>query len=113
MVQNFIAKIQNSDEATKKFWLVALSGLSMLVVISGWTIYIDKTVANVDTPAKEQIVQKGAEAPGFFAIFGAGVKTIFDAAKNKLSVSNNIVIENTERNFMAEGVESVKATKLP
>lgn len=118
-MRKFINKLQNSDEQTKKLWLFILSGVSMAVVVSFWVLYMDSTLAKVSGPAKntEVLAQvsevQNSDAPGFFAIFSAGVKTIFDVVKDKLAVRNNIIIESPERNFVAEEVEPISATKLP
>ncbi len=125
-MKNFINKLQNSNETTKKLWLFILSGVSMMIVISFWVLYMDKTVANVSGLNNSPSIAKSDsavvqdtdktdkyETPGFFAIFSAGVKTIFDIVKDKLAIRNNIVIENPERNFVAQEVEPVPATELP
>lgn len=115
-MRKFIAKLQKSDDTTKKIWLVVFSGISMMIVVSFWFVYLDNIVAQVgnpDAPAIAKNSQEKSDAPGFFAIFGAGVKTIFDALKEKLSVRNNIVIESPKMNFISEEVEPIKATKLP
>lgn len=115
-MRKFIAKLQNSDETTKKIWLVFFSGISMMLVVSFWLVYLDRIVAQVGnpdgTPAIAQNSQEKSDAPGFFAIFGAGVKTIFDALKEKLAVRNNIVIESPKINFVSEDVEPISPTKL-
>lgn len=116
MLKNFISKIQNSEDAVKKIWLFVFSGASMAIVVSLWVVYMDAVVARVDSPANAPVLAQQEEkidnGPGFFAIFGAGVKTIYDELKERLSVKNSIVIENQERNFVAESVEPLPKTKL-
>lgn len=115
-MRKFIAKLQNSNDTTKKIWLVVFSGISMMLVVSFWLVYLDKIVTQVSnpdgTPAIAQNSQEKSDVPGFFAIFGAGVKTIFDALKEKLAVRNNIVIENPKMNFISKEVEPIPATPL-
>lgn len=116
MIKNFINKIQNSDDAVKKIWLFVFSGAAMIIVIGLWVLYMDMTVAKVNQPNSAPAIAKNEKidnGPGFFAIFSAGVKTIYDELKERLSVKNSIVIENQERNFLADEVEPIQATKLP
>ncbi len=121
-VRNFVAKVRNSNEATKRFWVFLFSGISMLFVVSLWMAYANLTIARVPGPNNQQIansqqpiVTSGDEIqkPGFFAIFTAGTKIIFDALKARLAVKNDIVINKQEVNFVAEDIEPVKGTKLP
>lgn len=112
----FINKIQNSDETTKKLWLIIFSGISMAIVVSFWMFYLNAIVAKVESPKQVVSVQQAAapayQEPGFLQIFGAGVKVIFDQVKEKFSVKNNIFIKNPERNFVAESVEPIPPTSL-
>ncbi len=117
MVKNFVLKIQNSDESAKKVWLVVLSGLSMVVVVALWLTYMKLTVATV-TPPSDVVAVENAEnnTTGFFAIFSAGAKIIYDKVaaliNAKISTQNNIVIENSEQNFVLEGLAPISPTKL-
>ena len=102
----------------------------MAVVIGLWLGYINLTVARVAPPVSEprevvqkpaafneaSLAQKGREAhggPGFFAIFSAGVKIIYDKIAEQLAVKHSIIIENPRKNFIADDVEPIPATKLP
>lgn len=122
-VRNFIAKVRNSDEGTKKFWVFLFSGISMLFVISLWLAYANLNIARIPGPngvtSDSRLATSGTQAieeiqkPGFFAIFTAGTKIIFDALKARLAVKNDIVINKQEINFVAESIEPVKGAKLP
>ena len=114
MIQSFIHKLQNSDENTKKFWLILLSSLTMAVVVGGWVTYLNLTVAGVSSQigrTAEVAVEIKEDAPGIFAIFGAGVKTIYDEVRERLA-KRSIIIENPQRNFVADEVEEIPPTKL-
>lgn len=121
MLKNFIVKLQNSDDAIKKVWLVVLSGVTMVIVISLWMVYLNSSLITKVGPSANPVAQKEtaptkkieSDEPGFLAIFGAGVKTIFDQVKTKFLSVKNIVIESPERNFVAEEVEPIPPTKLP
>ena len=119
MIQSFIHRIQAGDEQTKRVWLVALSGVSMIVVIAFWLVYMNLTVVTVAPSQSDTAIaieNSRTSAPGFFAIFGAGAKIIYDKVAEiisaKVSAKNNIVIENPERNFVLEGLAPIPPTKL-
>lgn len=127
-VRNFIVKVRNSDETTKKFWVVLFSVISMFFVVSIWLAYINVTIARVPGPSKlttndpsfakategkQAMDGQELEKPGFFSIFAAGTKIIFDSLKARLAVKNDIVITKQEVNFVAEGLEPVKPATLP
>ncbi len=114
----FIQKIQNSDEGTKKFWLVVFSAVSMTAVIGLWLVYVNVTIPSLAPLAQaENKIEKKAEAPGFFSIFAAGVKIIYDKVQQvigrEIATTNTIIIQNPDINFSLEGVEPIPATKLP
>ena len=44
----FIEKIQNSDEATKKRWLIGTSVVSMVFIIALWLVYIGFIIKPMD-----------------------------------------------------------------
>lgn len=118
MIKNFIDRIQQSDETTKKVWLFILSGIAMIIIVSLWVLYLNITVAKVEGPAGNAAIAQNNNAaeidePGFFATFAAGVGIIFDQLKEKLSIKRNIFIENPGRNFIAEEVKEIAPTKLP
>lgn len=121
MFRNFVRKLQNSSDNTKKIWLTILSGLTMAIVLAFWMMYVNLSIPRVSsvTPSlpsqQEKVLAKKVEdeAPGFFAIFSAGLKVIFDQIKERLAASKDIVVENLERNFVVEGVEPIPSTKLP
>lgn len=122
-IHRFVKKVQNSDETTKKLWVLVCSAISMMLVVSLWMAYSNITIARIPGPTSNKQLtttqkqltdnQNGIEKPGFFAIFTAGTKIIFDALKARLSVKHDIVIQKQEVNFMAEDIEPVKGAKLP
>jgi hypothetical protein len=40
-IKQFIKKIQESDETTKKRWIVIFSGLSMVIIVGLWVVYMN------------------------------------------------------------------------
>lgn len=122
-IHNFITRVQNSNEATKRFWVVAFSGTSMLLVLALWLGYLNVAIAPIPGPIQASgtrqraLVTSGSEAtiekPGFFAVFAAGVKIIFDGAKEKFLTKKDIIIKSPEQNFVAENIEPITGARLP
>lgn len=126
-IRNFVAKVRNSDDTTKKFWVVLCSIITMFFVVSLWLAYVNVSIARIPGPTTtkagltydlrpttndKQLQDEELENPGFFSIFAAGTKIIFDALKERLAVKNDIVITKPEVNFVAEGVEPIKGANL-
>lgn len=85
----FLKKIQNSDEATKKRWLIGATAVSMILVIGLWTIYINSAIKFAPESAKNQ------EEPiiGFWQIFKNGSMVILNSIKENVK---NIISEITK-----------------
>lgn len=125
MIRKFVAKIQTSDDNTKKLWVAVFSVITMAIVVAFWGAYLNWSIVRVDDSGGSEFAA-GLEAqrqkeiskgPGFFAIVFAGAKNIFEEVKNevaeKISTTNTIIIERQERNFTLEALEKIPLTKLP
>ncbi|MDP3015351.1 MAG: hypothetical protein Q8N28_03020 [bacterium] len=82
-LNKFIGKIQNSDEATKKRWLIVSSAIAMVLVISLWLVYINWTIKAVGDNVGKQDME-----PGFWQIFKTGLKVAGESAWN--GVKNSV-----------------------
>ena len=74
MFFTFIKKIQNSDTQIKKFWLIIMTGVSMVAVILIW-------LAVLKIPAAEN--NKVQKQPSHFAIFIKGLGIVGSEIYNK------------------------------
>lgn len=83
-LNKFIGKIQHSDEATKKRWLIVSSAIAMILVISLWLVYINWTIKSVGDNVEKQNLE-----PGFWQIFKTGLnitsESIWNGIKNSVS----------------------------
>ncbi|MEK7640936.1 MAG: hypothetical protein AAB389_02990 [Patescibacteria group bacterium] len=124
-VRNFVEKVQNSDETTKRFWVVVCSSISMLLVVSLWLGYMNVAITKIpgsnrqQATNSQQLITNNAEEvrkPGFFAVFTAGVKIIFDELKERTLAKKDIVITKEvqqKMNFISEDIEPIKGSPLP
>jgi len=121
-ISNFFAELSEKDEPTKKVWLIALTSLSMMIVLAFWGTNFNNTVKNLSQPVVE------IENDSFVAAMetGAGViyertglklSRVVDAIKTAVSKTNSIKIdkENTEmyQPFIKKDLEEISVKKLP
>lgn len=124
-VKDFLIKLPERDEETRKMWLVILTSFSMVVVITFWAVYLDYEIPSLSRP----VVVETAGSENFLAVLesGAGVvseKTglklsrIVSAVKTAVSKTNSIKIEKTSdsriyQEFIKKDLEDVEVKKLP
>ena len=116
-IKNFFLNLQQSDEATKKRWLMILTSSSMLVVIGLWSVYINLTIQNLGEKNQNQ-------APGFLETFKNGIAVLSKEAGSKTSQlmanlqaatsrTNSIIIQPENFNAVLQDLEEIKPKKLP
>ena len=76
-IQNFFLDLQESDEATKKRWLVIMSGISMIIVIAIWLIFLNNSIRGV---VKEKSNQSETS---FWQVFQTGLQIAGNSIKEK------------------------------
>jgi len=86
-IKKLLADIQNSDEATKKHWLIGVSAASMVLVIGLWLAYIKLTFkfSDINIENQEPVV-------GFWQIFKNGLMIIIQFIKENIK---NFILEIT------------------
>ena len=77
----FLQKIQNSDEATKKRWLIGATAISMILVIGLWLVYIQSTVKSIGNNIEDQ-----ESTVGFWQIFKNGLVVVFNSVKENIKI---------------------------
>jgi len=68
-LKKFLNNIRNSDEATKKRWLIGASALSMILIIGLWLVYMRFSFESLTNSRQGQ-----EPAIGFWQIFKNGLK---------------------------------------
>ncbi len=94
-IRELLKEIQNSDEATKKRWLIGVTAVSMVLIIGLWLVYIKFTVESFTSSAQGQ-----ESVVGFWQIFKNGLtvtgESIWDGIKIfvlKITGERTITIE--------------------
>ena len=106
-IRNFILELQNSDDATKKRWLIILSGASMIVVVGLWLVYFNVSLEKI-APAQQQAV---AETSGIKETLEDLKNTLNNGIagiKEQLNRTKSYDFKTVERNFILE-----KAGEVP
>ena len=116
-IQNFFLDLQQSDEATKKRWLVILTSGSMLAVVGLWSVYINLTIQNLGEKNQN-------EGPAFLETFKNGISVLSKEAGSNASRlmanlqaatsrTNSIVIQQENFNAVLHDLDEIKPKKLP
>jgi hypothetical protein len=118
-IKSFISRIQESDENTKKKWLIILSSISSVIVIGLWAVYLNFTTASITAvnPMQEK-------KPGFFKVFFTGASVVGDKATTGLANSyvyfsdktkseNKFSINKDEHNFIYKEIKPLPNRQLP
>lgn len=111
-VINFIRELQNSDEATKKRWLIILSGVSMVVVVGIWLVYFNWSLEKI-SPAQQQAAVETSGIKETLGDLKATLDNGITAIKDQLSRSKSYDISATERNFILEKAGQLPKNQLP
>ncbi len=100
-LKKIIQNIQAADEAKKKRWLFILSATTMILVISFWAVYLNKTIINLGPKAatestdNQSSVQTSKESS--WRVFLNGLKTIASQIKELITATRNISIDINPR----------------
>lgn len=116
-IQNFFLELQQSDETTKKRWLVILTSGSMVIVISLWAVYLNFTIANLNE-------DRNPKQNDFLSVFNNGLQIITDKTGAQLSQvianlqtlankTNSVTIQPSDTDFQPKNLEDIKPQKLP
>ena len=113
-IKNFIKNLRDENENTKKRWLIILSGVTMVLVISLWVGYFNLTLPRVAPPSgivktEEEIQQTESQLTHIKNTLAAG----FSALMEKVNTKKSLTIKAPERNFVLENLEETLPTKLP
>ncbi|HDH31245.1 MAG TPA: hypothetical protein ENH26_00535 [Candidatus Wolfebacteria bacterium] len=84
-LRNFLKKLQNSDEAIKKRWLIGITAIVMIFVISGWLTYLNYSIEKIN-----DVEYKIDNSTSFWQVFKTGIIIVFQSAKEK---TKNLISE--------------------
>ena len=73
----FLEKIRNSDDGTKKIWLILFTSVAMAVLIFVWVAYFNTLLVNINKPLEADEVAKSDEF-GFFDTIKSGAATVYE-----------------------------------
>jgi hypothetical protein len=91
-LKTLLRRIQNSDEAIKKRWLVGATAISMILIIGLWLGYVNSTIksAGDDDQNRESSI-------GFWQVFRNGLSVIYKSIYESIKESvKSIILEITK-----------------
>ncbi|NCN52941.1 hypothetical protein GW950_00575 [Candidatus Wolfebacteria bacterium] len=118
-IKRFFDDIAEKDEDAKKLWLIILTSISMVIVITLWGMYIN--IAVEDLNSQQQVVQKESfidvmknGAVAVSAKSGLGLSQLTASLKSIVSKSNSIIIERQNKDFLIKNdLDSITPVLLP
>ena len=78
-LKNKLKEIQTSDQKTKRRWLVIMTALVMVIVISLWLVYLNQIVR----PSPQESLPD--TSAGNWQIFKNGLRVAFESIRDGLS----------------------------
>jgi len=81
---NFLDKIRNSDDSTKKVWLILATSVAMVFVVYIWVVYFNTLLVSVNAPLQADEVAKSDEF-GFFDTIKSGAATVYEFLADQVS----------------------------
>lgn len=99
MIRPFISKIQQSDEATKKRWLIILSTVASLIAVGLWVLNLTVIFGRGQAPEVAQSTRLEDEAPSSWDTFTSSIYGATQDFRNVMSESMKSLKEsvNTPR----------------
>ncbi|TRZ64659.1 MAG: hypothetical protein D4Q79_01085 [Spirochaetia bacterium] len=92
-IERFIARIQNSEERTKRRWMILFSVAAIMAIAAFW-IFFTVSVFRGPSAAPSAAV---ADEPGFWQILKNGTSVVFDSAAENFK---NIFSRITEKKII-------------
>lgn len=90
-IQNYIEKLQGLDEDAKKIWLIVLTAVSVVIVVTLWLFYLNATVLAVhekEKPGFLQVFKTGLNVVGEKVEFGLANSYIYFSQGKKLQIKS-------------------------
>jgi hypothetical protein len=91
---NFLAKLQSTDESTKKKWLILITVVSMMIVVSVWLKYFNNLVIGVNNNPTVD----GGSGFSFFETMKEGTAFLYDSLAQKMTGLGEVL--NAPRNYI-------------
>ena len=81
-VERYIRRLQKSDNAVKRRWLIGAVTITMVCIIVLWVVYLDVTLPSVITEVPEEIRVPETGDDGVMATFMRGLGVVTQRIQN-------------------------------
>ncbi|GEM_PF-5729856 len=122
----FIKRIQYSDQATKKRWVVIFSALSMFFVIGIWSFQLNSTIRSLtQRPAENPLVVTATtDQSSFWDTFkiglgvvgtqlGASTSRLFATINSYFHTSTSVNVQTASFNFIVQNLPTITPKTFP
>jgi len=88
-LKHFLEKLQNSDEGTKRRWMIASTVIIMAVVIYIWLAYFNNLIASFSQP--QPVASADGAGFGFWSSLKSGAALLYSGSADKLRAFGEIL----------------------
>ncbi|MEK7520759.1 MAG: hypothetical protein AAB560_01645 [Patescibacteria group bacterium] len=111
-IKRFIARLQESDDRTKKIWVAVFSSIAMVFATGLWLIQIGNSVAVLDDVGEESDARPDFSSWQTVRAGLAEIGGAIDTGWQKLEEGRSVIIENKTPNFAAKNAEEIRPVPL-
>ncbi|HEY4500038.1 MAG TPA: hypothetical protein VJH70_02890 [Candidatus Paceibacterota bacterium] len=120
-IQKYINAVQQSDNNTKKSWVAGCTIVTMIFVISLWSLYFQDSVQTLNLPETPTPITQEASILSTFTIGGKIVaKKIGSAISNGIAEiksltkeTRSVTLQTANINFVLEELPVISPKSLP
>mgnify|MGYP001568763818 CR=1 FL=1 len=101
-----LQKLRKRNDVQKKRWVVAVSSISLIVILMLWIVYLNLSLPSFKdkTVTREEHPQKTTEG-GFFTTFRNGFAALSEGVQNSLKNFKNPLQKSNEFSFEKNGAQ--------
>lgn len=104
----FLSELRASSEARKRRWLIGLSSISMLMVVSVWAVYLSSIIETVNIAETNDRPKQDND---FFAIMARGTATVSRELASfflkKAETTHEIIIETGGGDYQVDDLPAI------
>lgn len=120
-IQNYITKVQQSDESTKKRWVTVCTAITMITVISLWSFYFKSSVQTLNLPENPTPIAQEASVLSTFSIggkiiaqkIGGAISNGIAQIKSLTKETRSVTLQTATINFVLEELPIISPKSLP
>lgn len=120
--KNFINYLQNSNEITKKRWLIIFTVIGAVIAIVIWSVSLNYSINSISGPSNN--IEQVDSRPGFLSIINLGLSVLIGKSSSglansyvyfndKIKSDNEFTVNKADLNFVYQGLDPLPRRELP